>query len=1259
MNHQKIILLILMSLPGIVSLAQSMSPGMKALSVSSPEAAALMKFVETPVSYFNGIPDVSIPLHEINEKGMNVPVTLKYHSNGLKVTEEASWVGLSWSLEAGGMIAHIPMGRHDESRLECPQFELGTMLPRVSGSNYENVGNLNMDATELYKVNGEQYTYDYLELQAWLRMEGEIDLYMYNFNGYSGKFIKVGGNYYDLTHNKIKFVKGTETFSATTPDGYKYFFNVREMSRSMGFLDGGLPTPDGCDYDYKTTAYFLTRIESPFNAEDAIDFTYTSFEELYDPLTTYFEPFDEGASSPLFPQDRYVPQMSTYSSAYIHGDNYQGEKKSLATEYIYPYYLTRIDFSTGYIAFDVSPREDLYGFKLDEVHIFKTGDTDPVKRYRFEYDYFTSSLNFGSDYFDLPGYEEGLFIDYPENYKRKRLKLLHVTELSTHGREGKRYEFEYFEGADYPFPYKSSLSQDYWGYYNGAPNHTTLVPDFRRYLYRMQVPLTLANWRGANREPKEASMKTGVLKRIYYPTKGWTEFDYEINRYSNLTWQQGTKFDHITYAVEDVNRVPGDPWNGAYKAGMVQEEFDITSSTSADVLIYLFCDCNNNACDCEDGEVHHDCPDGGTAQSLFAAIDKWDPSTSSWRYVSHWDNSKPEIRNCPNGGGGFHSYTLTMTPGKYRITANLPDSKGGVPMFRGSPATAKAAISVTVGQIVETDNPANDGGGLRVSRITNYDPDTGKTNERTFTYENGIMTRFPIFYSRSVIRKWKFDYAIPFDDTHDYLYSHTVLPYSYSANGSLVGYGRVTEHFPGNGKTVYTYKVREDRLNFVVQENYNSVKYLPGVPSTPYPDNGLLLTTSFYEEGATEPIRRIQNFYSDPLDPKVIWNFKTEVVFPEARITPPWCNPLICNDDYTPNTRLCFYPIEIGKVVLSRTEETTSTDNGAIVAVAEYKYDNLAHLQLTREIELQSDGTRNVTRFLYPGDYTNTTGFIGDMKTANMISLPVETIRYKTNSTGGNVKITGAKLSTYKTGTKKGLLDREWFLETTEPIPLTSFRFSNQCCVNVLPENGTPVSFLLSNKDSHYPASEKFLYEYDDSGNLIEIKSAGNVYTSYKWDYENTKPFCVAVNARAKDVFHTSFEQDGVDFWYPKSGNKVGTANYTRQLTELTNGRYVLSYWRKISEGWEPVIIPVTVSDGTYGISITGVSTTAPIDEVRFHPASSQLTTYTYDPVNGVTSVTDPNGNTQYHEYDNLGRLELVRDTERNILKRIEYQFKK
>jgi hypothetical protein len=67
------------------------------------------------------------------------------------------------------------------------------------------------------------------------------------------------------------------------------------------------------------------------------------------------------------------------------------------------------------------------------------------------------------------------------------------------------------------------------------------------------------------------------------------------------------------------------------------------------------------------------------------------------------------------------------------------------------------------------------------------------------------------------------------------------------------------------------------------------------------------------------------------------------------------------------------------------------------------------------------------------------------------------------------------------------------------------------------------------------------------------------------------------------------------------------------------------------------------------------VSGSGLIDELRLHPKDANMVTTTYEPLIGPTSTADANNTIMYNEYDNLNRLKVVRDKDRNILKRLDY----
>jgi YD repeat-containing protein len=78
---------------------------------------------------------------------------------------------------------------------------------------------------------------------------------------------------------------------------------------------------------------------------------------------------------------------------------------------------------------------------------------------------------------------------------------------------------------------------------------------------------------------------------------------------------------------------------------------------------------------------------------------------------------------------------------------------------------------------------------------------------------------------------------------------------------------------------------------------------------------------------------------------------------------------------------------------------------------------------------------------------------------------------------------------------------------------------------------------------------------------------------------------------------------------------------------------------------------------GTPTVSVSSASGTGNIDELRLYPQGSQMTTYTYSPLMGMTSQCDVDSRVTYYTYDALGRLRYIRDQDGNIIKTYQYHY--
>lgn len=150
------------------------------INLQSPNASSLGLYGEVPVSFATGLPSIIIPIFNVEEGGLSVPINVNYHASGVKPDAHAGWIGLGFNLSAGGSISRIIRDRCDED-----VSTVGSMNgPLRTGYYYAH--------SILDKTNWNTQTYlrDVTSNLAINVFDTEPDEFSFNFLGFSGKFYR-------------------------------------------------------------------------------------------------------------------------------------------------------------------------------------------------------------------------------------------------------------------------------------------------------------------------------------------------------------------------------------------------------------------------------------------------------------------------------------------------------------------------------------------------------------------------------------------------------------------------------------------------------------------------------------------------------------------------------------------------------------------------------------------------------------------------------------------------------------------------------------------------------------------------------------------------------------------------------------------------------------------------------------------------------------------------------------------------------------
>src|ERR1700743_510878 len=112
----KILLVLVMAVFSRSLLGQSLPT----VTPPSPSTQQFMKYVDYPVGSCTGVPEINIPLYTIKSGDLTVPISISYHSSGVKPSDPNGFVGLGWSINAGGKISRTVVGQVDEVPTALP-----------------------------------------------------------------------------------------------------------------------------------------------------------------------------------------------------------------------------------------------------------------------------------------------------------------------------------------------------------------------------------------------------------------------------------------------------------------------------------------------------------------------------------------------------------------------------------------------------------------------------------------------------------------------------------------------------------------------------------------------------------------------------------------------------------------------------------------------------------------------------------------------------------------------------------------------------------------------------------------------------------------------------------------------------------------------------------------------------------------------------------------------------------------------------------
>ena len=513
------------------TMSDKFAPDLPRTIPNTPEVNKLVGLIKSPVAHNTGLANLEIPIYDINIKGLTIPIKLVYNSSGFKPAT-ISEAGEGWNLVAEPYIARQVEGLPDENYFYSEHFKDWSEMKSEDKIAFHfgyNDGEPDEFHYNLPNKNGSFFTkrsfrdktikgfatlpYDPITIEA--------DDALKNI-----RIVDTDGIIYDFTstenvealfrNNLVNYTSSYKAKSIKTPNNESILFEYNSLVRKLDLYDEsesakleimdyhcedippGIPTIYGCDlFKYSEKMGWGTNLTPNCPPGDSHDnYYYRAKYFVWNWLGLVEGRKDQTMSLYHYrrKQDNLLHKMGSYTT------NENGWKQSIRTQFV-----SKITFPAGSVEIllkHLHPRYAHTSLALQSI-LIKDNQGNIIKKVLFDMDY--------------------------ESWTRPKLNSIRF--LDKNDILEKKYSMEYEEHGLRNIDHNSGKANA-WGYLDfyssELPKVSSRIPYVHRLTNTEDTIAFITKEYGDYYISNIRNIHKGtMLKKITYPTGGYSTFNYE------------------------------------------------------------------------------------------------------------------------------------------------------------------------------------------------------------------------------------------------------------------------------------------------------------------------------------------------------------------------------------------------------------------------------------------------------------------------------------------------------------------------------------------------------------------------------------------------------------------------------------------------------------------------------------------------------------------------------------------------------------